>query len=202
MLRNALENRNYEKIPTENLKMAEIILKNNYSTNFNKFQQFQQISSTAIGTYACIFMDQHKSKFLETQILEPLVRFRYIDDIFNIWTHGEEKLKKFMEDFNSFFDDSNFKHNFDKDSICYLVLKIISSNTKLMTSLYNKPADCHQYIHYKSSHPEHTKQSTIYSQTLRVKRVCSQESDFKKKSSKLKSWFVKEVILKKLLTLK
>ena len=60
-----------------------------------------------------------------------------------------------------------------------------------MTSLYNKPTDCHQYLHYKSSHPEHTKRSIIYSQTLRVKRVCSQESDFKKHSSKLKSWFFK-----------
>ena len=55
-----------------------------------------------------------------------------------------------------------------------------------MTSLYSKPADCRQYFHYKSSHPEHTKPSIIYSQTLRVKRACSKESDFKKHSSKLK----------------
>ena len=31
----------------------------------------------------------------------------------------------------------------------------------------------------------------IYSQTLRVKRVCSKESDFKEHSSKLESWFLK-----------
>ena len=43
-------------------------------------------------------MDQHKTKFLESQTLKPLVWFRHIDDIFLIWTHGEEKLKKFMED--------------------------------------------------------------------------------------------------------
>ena len=28
-----------------------------------------------------------------------------------------------------------------------------------MTSLYSKPTDYHQYLHCKSSHPEHTKQS-------------------------------------------
>ena len=76
-LRNALENRNYEEIPTENLlKVEEIVLKNNWF-EFDS-SVFQQISGTAIGTkfvqsYACIFMDQHKTRFLETQILKPLV---------------------------------------------------------------------------------------------------------------------------------
>ena len=59
-----------------------------------------------------------------------------------------------------------------------------------MTSLYSEATDCHQYIHYKSSHPEHTKRSIIYSQTLRVNRVCPQKSDLKEHSSKLKSWFL------------
>ena len=76
-LRNALENRNYEEIPTENLlKVEEIVLKNNWF-EFDS-SVFQQISGTAIWTkfvqrYACIFMDQRKSNFLETQILKPLV---------------------------------------------------------------------------------------------------------------------------------
>ena len=94
-------------------------------------------------------MDQHKTKFLETQILKPLVWFRYIDDIFFIWTHDEENLKKFMEDFNSFCDDIKFTYEFDKDSISFLDLKVIASNGKLATSLYSKPAGYYQYLHYK-----------------------------------------------------
>ena len=114
----------------------------------------------AIGTkfaapYASIFRDQHETKFLESQILKPLVWFRYIDDIFFIWTHGEEKLKKFMKDFNSFSDDIKFTFEFDKRSISFLDLKVFSSNGKLMTSLYSIPTDCHQYLLYKPSHPEH-----------------------------------------------
>ena len=59
------------------------------------------MSGTAIGTkfappYACIFMDRLENEFLDTQILKPLVWLRYIDDIFFIWTHSEEELKKFM----------------------------------------------------------------------------------------------------------
>ena len=90
---------------TENLiKMAEFIFINIYF-EFNSIV-FQQISSTAKETkfapqYACIFTDQHKTKFLETQILKFLVWFCYTDDIFFIWTHSEQKLKKLMEIFIS-----------------------------------------------------------------------------------------------------
>ena len=174
--------------------MAGIVLKINWF-EFDR-SVFQEILGTATGTkfvqpYACIFMDKHKTKFLETQILKPLDWFRYIDDIFFVWIHGEEKLNKFMEDFNSFCDGIKFTYEFDKDSISFLDIKVIASNGKLTTSLYDKPADCHQYLHYKSSHPEHTKRSIIYSQIVKVNRVCSQESDFKEHSSKLKSWFLK-----------
>ena len=64
-------------------------------------------------------MDQHETKFLETQILKPLVWFRYIDDILFIWTHGEEKLKKFIENFNSFSHDIKFTYEFDEESISF-----------------------------------------------------------------------------------
>ena len=65
-----------------------------------------------------------------------------------------------------------------------------------MPSLYRKYTDCHQYLHYNSSHPEHTKRSITYCQTL---RVCSQEIDLKEYSSKLQSWFLKRGYPKKLL---
>ena len=87
-LKNAVENRNYEEIPTENLmKMAEFVLKSSYF-DFDS-SVFQQISGTTIGTkcsppYACIFMDQHETKFFETQILKPFDWFRYREDIFFI----------------------------------------------------------------------------------------------------------------------
>ena len=52
--------------------------------------------------YACIFMDQVESKFHQTQKFKPLVWFMCIDDIFFIWTHGENSLKNFMMEFNNF----------------------------------------------------------------------------------------------------
>ena len=63
--------------------MAEFVLSNNFF-EFNS-DTFQQISGTAIGTtfalpYACIYMDQVEQKFVATQINQPLIWLRYIDD--------------------------------------------------------------------------------------------------------------------------
>ena len=76
--------------------MAEFVLKNNVFELNN--QNKQQISWTAIGTkcgptYACIFMGKVGTELLETQTDKPFWWVRYIDDIFFIQTHGQEKLK-------------------------------------------------------------------------------------------------------------
>ena len=63
------------------------------------------------------------------------------------------------------------------------------SGNRLSTNLYVKSTDRHQYLHYTSSHPEHTKKSVVYSQALRLSRICSEEKDFEKHICEMKSWF-------------
>ena len=47
-------------------------------------------------------MDEAGQKFRETQSKKSLIWFRYIDDIFFIWTHGEQELESFLKDFKNF----------------------------------------------------------------------------------------------------
>ena len=76
-LRRTLNDRVNKKIGVEDLiKMAEFVLKKNYFEFNGKVKQ--QLSGTAIGTkfappYACIFMDQVETEFLESQVYKPLV---------------------------------------------------------------------------------------------------------------------------------
>ena len=86
--------------------MAEFVLNNNIF-EFNS-RVYQQKSGTAIGNkfappYAYIYMDEVEQKFLETQSKKPLIWLRYIDDIFFIWTHGEQELKRFLKIFKQFY---------------------------------------------------------------------------------------------------
>ena len=104
-LKALLERRKDKKIWTNDLvKMAVFGLKNNYF-EFNGELKYQ-ISGTVIGTkftpaYASIFMDQIETNLLDTQEFKPLVWFRYIDYVFFIWKHGQEKLDWFLKNFNN-----------------------------------------------------------------------------------------------------
>ena len=100
--------------------MAKFVLSNNYF-EFSK-KVFQQISGTAIGTkfappYACIYMEEIETKFLQIQRLKLLVLLRFIDDIFFIWTHGKENLKNFMKDFNNFKSNLKFTLECNRNSL-------------------------------------------------------------------------------------
>ena len=71
------------------------------------------------------------------------------------------------------------------------LLKVSLTKGKLITDLHIKPTDCHQYLHYSSGHPEHAKRSIVYSQLLRVSRICSRENDFNRHKYNMKIWFKK-----------
>ena len=69
-------------------------------------------------------MDEIETNFLDTQKIKLLVWFRYIDDVFFIWTHGKEKLKEFLKDFDNYHDTIKLTHEFNKKSIPFLDLKV------------------------------------------------------------------------------
>ena len=85
----------------------------------------------------------------------------------------------------------NFTSEKNKKSIPFLDLNVKLVNGKLETDLHIKSTDRHQYLHYMSSHPEHTKRSIVYSQTLRINRLCSLETGFNAQKLRMKEWFIK-----------
>ena len=113
-------------------------------------------------------MDQVESKFLKTQTYKPLVWFRYIDDIFFIWTHGQDKLQQFLVDLNKFHPSIKFTHESNRKNVTFLDVDVKFLNGRIITDLHIKATDLHQYLHYTPSHPYHTKRSIVYSQALRV----------------------------------
>ena len=186
----------HKKAPTEDIiKMSDFALKNNFF-EFNS-KCFQQISGTAIGTkfapppYACFFMDYIETEFLKTRSIKPWVWKRFIDDVFLIWTNSEENLERFLKELNGFHPSIKFTFQKSKMKVNFLNVVIKIKNGRLSTDLYSKPVDSHQYLHYNSCHPEHIKKSIIYSQTLRLRRRCSERKDLKSHVRDLKGWFLR-----------
>ena len=123
-------------------------------------------------------MDDVESKFIETQSF-----------VFFIWTHGEEKLQLFLRDLNNYNPHIKFTYEFHKEHISFLDFKVSFCDGKLTTDMHVKPTDRHQYLHYTSAHPNHTKRSIVYSQALRFSRICSYKNAFEKHLEEMKSWF-------------
>ena len=124
-------------------------------------------------------MDKVETEFLETQTDKPFWWVRYIDDIFFTWTHGQEKLKVFLEDLNKFHPNLKFTSVSSEENVAFLDLKVKLKQGKIETDLHVKSTNRHRYLHYTSSHTEHTKLSIVFSQSLRVSRICSQAEDFR-----------------------
>ena len=99
-------------------------------------------------------MADFEQKALENYHLKRLIWKRFIDDIFLIWTHGENELRKFVEYLNSLHNTIKFTCEQTISEIAFLdtLVKIDPESNQVYTSPYTKPIDTHSYLHYRSAH--------------------------------------------------
>ena len=79
-----------------------------------------------------------------------------------------------------------FIHEYSGENVTFLDLDIKILDQKIVTDLHIKATDRYQYLHYTFSYPYHTKRSIVYSQVLRVSRICSFEKDFVRHQNEMK----------------
>ena len=74
--------------------------------------------------------------------------------------------------------------NFSNESVSLI-------DAKITAELYVKPTDSHQYLHSSSYYPCHFKKRLLYSQALRVTRICSDTNSFDRRCNDLEKWLIK-----------
>ncbi len=104
---------------------------------------------------------------------QPLLWLLFIDNIFMIWTHNPDELKKFIDHLNQVHPTLKFTFESSPTQVSFLDTWVKMEDNFLYTDLFVKPTDTHMYLHYNSCHPKHSKSGGPYSQLLRVKRICS-----------------------------
>ena len=166
-------------IPTTYLiRMLELILKCNNFT-FNR-KHFLQVNGTAMGTrvaptYANLFM----AHFEETYVYsyrnnsKPRIWFRFIDDIWGIFSENRNTFQTFVEYLNSVHESIKFTEEFSSLEINFLDVTTYRSGEEILSKLYCKPTDSHSYLEFNSCHPPYNKTSIPFSQFLRIRRNCS-----------------------------
>ena len=175
------------------LRLVSLVL------NMNSFEFdggfYQQVSGVAMGTkmgpsYACLFMG-----YLERQIWDsypgPLPNFfrRYIDDIVGITTMEISALHNFFEFVNKFHPSIHFTTTTSSSAITFLDIRLFLTPFCLSTSVHYKETDSHCYLRYSSSHPKTCRDSIPFSQLMRLRRLCSEETLFRQEAHKMIDFF-------------
>ncbi|PIK43913.1 hypothetical protein BSL78_19243 [Apostichopus japonicus] len=117
---------------------------------------------TAMGTrmapsFACLFMSSLEEHMLSTATYRPLIWWRYIDDIFFVWTSDADSLLTFIKHEHSFYSTVKFTSDYSHQQVNFLNVTVCKEHDSLSTDLYKKPTDTHQYLHSSSCHPRHCK---------------------------------------------
>ena len=193
------------------LESIKLILENNYFT-FNE-TVWHQVVGTAMGKtfappYACLTVG-----FLEETILFPTLipnKFdeitskmiidnfnRYIDDgIFVIpQTVTPDAFCTIMNEMNPSIQytitesSSTIYFNKSAQSTSFLSIKVITlENGKIEFDVFYKETNAHDYLHYDSHHPTHTKDNIPYSLAKRIVVITSDDRLLKKNLDDLRRW--------------
>ena len=181
-------------LPIQHLKqMLIFILQYNHFT-FNG-KTYLQIHGTSMGTpfapnYANIFMAEIEKNILENppQNKRPTLWKRFIDDIFMVWPHGHTALHQFLEHINCLHETIKFTAQLLEKEISFLdTIIYVNKERKLESNLFIKPTDICTLLHKGSFHPNNCKNSVIFSQALRYRRVITADENLKLNLDKLKS---------------
>lgn len=167
------------------IELLKITLKNN-DFQFNG-KNYLQTCGTPMGkvyapALANIYMLEFDEKAMNGFKSKPLYFFRYLDDIFFIWTGTIEELKEYETYLNSLIPGIKVTLEYNKLAANFLDTTVykhsINNTTTLQTRVYFKPTDTHQLLHTKSFHPKHTCKGILKSQLIRFKRISSSWDDF------------------------
>ena len=142
--------------------------------------------------YANLCMGDLRGETSSTVSTKTIPMVEYIDDIFMVWTHGEDKLEDFINHINSLHSTIKFTHEFSKSHISFLdVTLLLDNNNKISTNLFVKSTDTHQYLLHTSCHPSHIKKSIPFSLDLRIRRICSTTEKFQQRTNELLEFLCK-----------
>ena len=135
-------------------------------------------------------MAELEEEMIKESEYKPYLWWRYIDDIFFLWQHGEDKLRSFIDKINKVHSTIKFTAERSKTSINFLDVTVSLIEGVIETDLYVKPTDSHQYLQSSSCHPFHCKKGIPYSQALRLNRICSETNSFDKRCNDLERFLL------------
>jgi hypothetical protein len=185
-----------QPIDKQTLHDLIIFILQNCTFDFNG-EQFKQLYGTTMGAkfsvkFANIYMHCWLSKFVGCfKGSKPEFIARLVDDCFFLWENSIEELITFINYLNNCHKTIKFEATYSQIQVNFLdTITYISQNT-IHTTIYVKPTDKKQYLHFTSSHPKHTTRAIPYSQAIRYRRIIDNDDLLTTELANLSKLFLK-----------
>ena len=107
---------------------------------------------------------------------------------FDLWTQGLVKLHEFTDFINSLYPTIKFTLVSSPNSLNALDLTLNLVDGFIQTDIYSKPTDNHIYLLRNSAHPAHVTRAIPYGVATRLRRNCSTDEAFTKRSSEYQGY--------------
>lgn len=170
-------------------ELLQLLVINLTRNDFVFNQQFYlQVKGTAMGkrfapSYANIFMADWERGALGKCSLKPVAYYRYLDDVWGVWSGPREAFLEFVEILNSHDPSIQLQYVLGDESIDFLDTTVYKgpnfAQTRVLdTKVFFKTTDTHALLHRSSFHPRHTFRGLVKSQLIRFRRICSVDAEF------------------------
>lgn len=169
------------------LRLLELNLTRNDFVFDSKY--YLQIKGTAMGksfahSYVNIVMAVWEETALSGCFIAPLHYYRFLEDIWVVWSGSIEQFNNFISDLNGIDPSIHLKSVVSRKLMVCVEISVFKGpyfhqTNKLDIKVYFKPTDTHALLHKSSFHPKHTFRGIVKSQLLRFDRICTLQADFK-----------------------
>ncbi|XP_075448371.1 calcium uptake protein 2, mitochondrial isoform X1 [Ascaphus truei] len=181
------------------LACIQFILSHNYFLFEDTY--YLQICGTAMGTrFAPSYANLYMGLWERTHVWENaslrggLVYYgRFIDDIIFIWDGDRDILEEILSSFNINEMGLKFTHTVHPSTIVFLDLELfIGTENQIQTRTHFKSVSANSYLHYGSNHYKKWLNNVPKSQFYRIRRNCSEDSDFASQGKDLSNKFLEK----------
>ncbi|XP_062587971.1 uncharacterized protein LOC134249655 [Saccostrea cucullata] len=186
------------------LEGIKIVLENNHFVFDGR--NFLQIKGTAMGTkvaptYATLvlgFLEEKLFNETERRFGNPFAQYirfnwkRYLDDCFIFWTRSTEDLQEYHTILNNLHPSIKFTLEKSRLELPFLDILIIKEGRKIITDLYYKKTDSHQYLVFNSCHPSHVKRNIPFNMARRVCTIVIDETRRNGRLQELKTFLLRQ----------
>jgi hypothetical protein len=138
-------------------------------------QFYEQTDGVAMGSplypvIANFYMKDFEMKAIETATHKLACWYRYVDDTFVIWPHGQDKLKDSLNYLNGINNNIQFTMEVEEGHLPFLDIDTyIKRDGSLGHKVYRKPTHTNLYLYQTSHYHPANKHSVLSSLVHRAK---------------------------------